>query len=61
VCARWSRAYLRHLLHVSEPTAGRLVTLHNLHWTLALVAEARSAIVAGTFEQLRRRVADVWP
>jgi queuine tRNA-ribosyltransferase len=61
VCGRWSRAYLRHLLQVSEPTAGRLVTLHNLHWTLALVAEARRAIAAGTLAELRRRVADVWP
>ncbi|MEQ1788767.1 MAG: tRNA guanosine(34) transglycosylase Tgt, partial [Acidimicrobiales bacterium] len=29
VCARWSRAYLRHLLMVDEPTAPRLLTLHN--------------------------------
>src|SRR3546814_5494855 len=28
VCARWSRAYLRHLLVVDEPTAPRLMTLH---------------------------------
>jgi queuine tRNA-ribosyltransferase len=53
VCARWSRAYLRHLLVVDEPTAPRLVTLHNLWWTLRLIEEAREAIVAGTLADLR--------
>jgi queuine tRNA-ribosyltransferase len=57
VCARWSRAYLRHLLVVDEPTAPRLLTLHNVAWTLALVAEARDAINAGTLAALRSRVA----
>jgi queuine tRNA-ribosyltransferase len=53
VCARWSRAYLRHLLVVDEPTAPRLVTLHNLWWTLRLIEEAREAIVAGSLADLR--------
>ena len=57
VCARWSRAYLRHLLVVDEPTAPRLLTLHNVAWTLALVAEARDAIATGTLAALRSRVA----
>jgi queuine tRNA-ribosyltransferase len=60
VCARWSRAYLRHLLRLGEPTAARLVTLHNLHWTFALVARARTAIQAGTLASLRADVAAVW-
>ena len=60
VCARWSRAYLRHLLQVGEPTSLRLLTWHNVAWTLALVARARSAVVAGTLGQLRREVAAVW-
>jgi queuine tRNA-ribosyltransferase len=53
VCTRWSRAYLRHLLVVDEPTAPRLITLHNLWWTLRLIEEAREAIAAGTLDQLR--------
>jgi queuine tRNA-ribosyltransferase len=61
VCGRWSRAYLRHLLQVGEPTARRLATIHNVHWTLRLVARARAAIVAGTFERLRADVAEAWP
>ncbi|MDQ1438747.1 MAG: queuine tRNA-ribosyltransferase [Acidimicrobiaceae bacterium] len=60
VCARHSRAYLRHLLQVAEPTAPRLLTLHNVAWTLALVAEARVAIGAGTLDRLRRDLAAVW-
>ena len=56
VCARWSRAYLRHLLVVDEPTAPRLLTLHNVWWTLRLVEEARSSIEAGTLAALRSRL-----
>jgi queuine tRNA-ribosyltransferase len=59
-CARWSKGYLRHLLQVGEPTAGRLLTVHNLSWLLALVHELRSAIAEGTFEDVRRRIHGVW-
>ena len=57
VCARWSRAYLRHLLVVDEPTAPRLQTLHNVFWTLALVTEVRAAVEAGSLEGVRSRIA----
>lgn len=60
VCVRWSRAYLRHLLMVAEPTAPRLLTLHNLAFLLGLVARARQAITAGTLGTLRAEVAGVW-
>jgi queuine tRNA-ribosyltransferase len=60
VCARWSRAYLRHLLQVQEPTAPRLLTVHNVHWTLRLVERARAAVVAGTLDALRDEVAGAW-
>ena len=60
VCERWSRAYLRYLLTVLEPTAGRLVTLHNLSFLFGLVDRAREAIVDGTFDELRAGVAAVW-
>jgi queuine tRNA-ribosyltransferase len=59
-CARWSKGYLRHLLQVGEPTAGRLLTVHNLSWLLALVHELRAAIADGTFESVRRRILGVW-
>lgn len=60
VCARWSRAYLRHLMMVDEPLAPRLVTVHNLAWILALMARARAAIAAGTLSCMRAEVAAVW-
>jgi queuine tRNA-ribosyltransferase len=60
VCATWSRGYLRHLLTVQEPTSQRLLTLHNLHWILGLVTEARRAIVEGRLDALRAGIASVW-
>ena len=60
VCARHSRGYIRHLLQVGEPTASRLLSVHNVAWTIDLMASMRSAIQAGTFDELRRAVLDVW-
>jgi queuine tRNA-ribosyltransferase len=60
VCARWSRGYLRHLLSVAEPTAPRLLTLHNVSWTFDLVHRIRAAIAAGTLTTLRAEVAAHW-
>jgi queuine tRNA-ribosyltransferase len=60
VCTRFSRAYIRHLLVVSEPTGGRLLTIHNLSWLLGLVAEARAAIHTGTLATVQNRVAACW-
>ena len=60
VCARWSRAYLRHLLRTGDPGAARLLTLHNLAWILGLVRRVRSAVVAGRLAEVRSEVAAVW-
>lgn len=60
VCRRHSRGYLRHLLQVKEPTVARLLTWHNLAWTLALMDRMRTAIAAGTFDALRREILAVW-
>jgi queuine tRNA-ribosyltransferase len=57
VCARWTRAYLRHLLVVDEPTAPRLITLHNLAWTLRLVDDIQAAVIGGDLAALRSRIA----
>jgi queuine tRNA-ribosyltransferase len=56
VCARWSRAYLRHLLVVGEPTALRLLSIHNLAWTLALLARTRTAVADGRLSALTAEV-----
>ncbi|MGE0309201.1 MAG: tRNA-guanine transglycosylase, partial [Acidimicrobiia bacterium] len=60
VCARHSRGYIRHLFQVGEPTASRLLSLHNIGWTLQLMDEMRAAIVDGRFAALRSAVLDVW-
>ena len=60
VCERHSRAYVRHLFQVGEPTASRLVSVHNIAWTLNLMAEMRQAICDGTFEALRADILTVW-
>jgi queuine tRNA-ribosyltransferase len=60
VCARFSRGYVRHLLQVGEPTAGRLLTIHNLAWLLALLARTRAAVEAGQLRSFRTEVAAVW-
>jgi queuine tRNA-ribosyltransferase len=60
VCARHSRGYIRHLFQVGEPTAARLMSLHNIAWTLQLMARMRAAIQAGTFGRLRDEVLNVW-
>lgn len=59
-CARWSCGYLRHLLVVGEPTALRLVTIHNLTFVLDLMARIRVAVGAGDLAALRARVAAAW-
>jgi queuine tRNA-ribosyltransferase len=57
---RYSRAYIRHLLVTNEPTAGRIITLHNLAWLADLTERMRQAIVGGTFAELRAEVWSVW-
>jgi queuine tRNA-ribosyltransferase len=44
-CARYSRAYLRHLFMAREILYARLATLHNLTHYLRLVRELRSEIL----------------
>jgi queuine tRNA-ribosyltransferase len=61
MCGRYSRAYVRHLLQVGEPTALHVLTWHNLAWTLRLVHRARAAIRAGTLDALRHELAASWP
>ena len=48
-CRTYSRAYLRHLVRVKELSAHRLLTIHNLRYTLDLVAAARLAVESETF------------
>ncbi len=60
VCRRHTKAYIRHLYNVGEPSAGRLVSLHNLAWLTGLVAQARQAVGAGHFGAFANEVFSVW-
>jgi queuine tRNA-ribosyltransferase len=53
-CRFYSRAYLRHLYMSREILAYRLNTIHNLHYYLNLVNQARMAILCGKFESFRK-------
>jgi len=53
-CRQFSRAYLHHLQRVNEILGARLNTMHNLHFYLGLMRDARAAIEAGRFEGFRR-------
>jgi queuine tRNA-ribosyltransferase len=53
-CARFTRAYLRHLVNQGELLGLRLLSLHNLHFLLRLTADARAAIVAGRLADFKR-------
>lgn len=48
-CRRFSRAYVRHLVTAEEVLGLRLLSLHNVHFLIALMRRAREAIRAGTF------------
>ena len=48
-CTRFSRAYLRHLFVTEEILGLRLLSLHNVHFLVALMRQARTALFAGTF------------
>jgi len=55
-CRHYSRGYLRHLTVTNEPLGARLLTLHNLTYTLGLVEGMREAIAAGTFSAFHATV-----
>ena len=45
----YSKAYLRHLMYSKEILGAQIATLHNLHFYLWLVTEAREKIIQGDF------------
>jgi len=53
-CARYDRAYLRHLVVSAEWLQVRLLSIHNLRFLVRLGEEARRRIADGSFEVWRR-------
>ncbi len=53
-CRQFSRAYLRHLSLANEMLAGTLLTIHNLHFYLDLMKQARAHIETGDYAAWHR-------
>ena len=53
-CREFSRGYIRHLIKAEEILGLRLITLHNLHFYLDLMRQARVEIEKGTFDSFRK-------
>jgi queuine tRNA-ribosyltransferase len=53
-CQQYSRAYLRHLYLSGEILGMRLNTLHNLHFFLNLMKNARNAILENRFAAFKK-------
>lgn len=53
-CRNFSRAYLRHLIAAGEMLAATLCTIHNLHFYLDLMAQARAHLEAGDYATWHR-------
>lgn len=54
-CQNYSRAYLHHLYKSGEMTYYRLASIHNLHFYLTLVREAREAILHHEFHAYKAK------
>ncbi len=53
-CRHFSRAYLRHLVTAGEMLASTLLSLHNLHFFLDLMAVARARLETGGYADWHR-------
>jgi queuine tRNA-ribosyltransferase len=59
-CARYSRAYLRHLCKAGEILGPVLLSEHNLRYFHALLERVRTAIAADELAALRARELEAW-
>jgi queuine tRNA-ribosyltransferase len=53
---QYSKAYLRHLMHAEEILGAQIASLHNLHFYLWLVGEARQRIIDGSFASWKNQM-----
>ena len=57
-CKNFSRAYLNHLFRSNEMTYFRHASIHNLHYYLNLMREAREAILKDDWVQFKKEFYD---
>jgi queuine tRNA-ribosyltransferase len=60
VCARHSRAYIRHLFQAREMLASTLATIHNLHFYQELMSGIRTAIRQESFDVFAAEMSGRW-
>lgn len=54
-CQNYSRAYLRHLFNSGELLALQLASIHNLHFYISMMSEARKRILEGSFKEWKNK------
>jgi len=54
-CKRFTRAYIRHLFVSDEALGMHLLSLHNVHFMIALMRDVRSAIADGSLDAWSER------
>ena len=52
-CTHYTQAYLHHLVHAKELLASTLLTIHNEHFIVGLVAKMRQTLIDGTFQEFK--------
>jgi len=55
-CKNHSRAYLRHLFNAGELLALELSSIHNLHFYISLMSEAKKRIIDGSFKEWKNKI-----
>ncbi|MGJ1445500.1 tRNA guanosine(34) transglycosylase Tgt [Sphingobacterium spiritivorum] len=55
----YTKAYLRHLIRSQEILGAQIASLHNLHFYLWLVNQAREKIVDGTFYEWKNKMVKI--
>jgi len=57
-CCNFSRAYIRHLFNANEILGLELLSLHNVHFYIHVINEARKAIANDEFLKFKKRFLD---
>ena len=53
-CQHYTRAYIRHLMTTGEMFGARLLSIHNIHWTMNLMEKIRTSIRENRFLTYKR-------
>ena len=58
-CRNFSRAYIRHLIKAEEILSGTLITMHNIRFSVRLMADIRRAIAEDRFGDFAKELLEV--